>query len=93
MNDRMNGHDFHLSHEFLAAMLGVRRQTVSLVAGTLRRASLIRYIHGRVTILDRQGLEAVACDCYPVIRALTIGRNHVDDGANCNLAGSPGVPP
>jgi len=93
MNDRMNGHDFHLSHEFLAAMLGVRRQTVSLVAATLRSAGLIRYIHRRVTILDRTGLEAVGCDCYPVIRALTNGQQHVDREENCNLAGSLGVPP
>lgn len=70
MDDRMGGEDFHLSHEFLAGMLGVRRQTVSLVAGTLRTAGLIRYVHGRVAILDRKGLEAVACDCYPVLRAL-----------------------
>jgi len=70
MDDRMNGQDFHLSHEFLAAMLGVRRQTVSVVAGTLRTAGLIRYVHGRITIIDRKGLEAAACDCYPAIRAL-----------------------
>lgn len=70
MNDRMDGHDFHLSHEFLAAMLGVRRQTVSLVAGSLRTSELIRCVHGRVTILDRKGLQTVACDCYPVIRSL-----------------------
>jgi CRP-like cAMP-binding protein len=70
MHDRLNGHGFHLSHEFLAAMLGVRRQTVSLVAGAMRTAGFIQYVHGRITILDRQGLEAVACECYPVIRAL-----------------------
>jgi CRP-like cAMP-binding protein len=70
MHDRMDGHDFHLSHEFLAAMLGVRRQSVSIVAGTLRAAGFIRYVHGRVTVLDRKGLKAAACDCYPVIRAL-----------------------
>jgi CRP-like cAMP-binding protein len=70
MDDRMRGEDFILSHEFLAAMLGVRRQTVSLVAGTLRQAGLIRYVHGRVTILDRKGLETTACDCYPAIRAI-----------------------
>ena len=70
MHDRMHGREFHLSHEFLAGMLGVRRQSVSIVAGTLRASGLIRYTHGRVTVVDRQLLEAGACDCYPVIRKL-----------------------
>jgi CRP-like cAMP-binding protein len=69
-HDRMHGQEFHLSHEFLAMMLGVRRQSVSAVAKTLRTAGFIRYVHGRVTVLDRKGLEAAACDCYPVIRTL-----------------------
>jgi hypothetical protein len=59
-----------LSHEFLAAMLGVRRQTVSVVAGTLRAAGFIRYRHGRISVLDRKGLEAAACDCYQAIRTI-----------------------
>ena len=70
MHDRMDGQEFHLSHEFLAAMLGVRRQSVSVIAGTFRSAGLIRYVHGRVTVLDPKGLEAAACECYPVIRSL-----------------------
>ena len=49
-------------------MLGVQRPSVTVVAGTLQHAGLIRYIHGRVTVLDRKGLEAAACECYPVIR-------------------------
>jgi CRP-like cAMP-binding protein len=69
-HDRMHGHDFHLSQEFLAVMLGVRRQSVSVVAGGLKSAGFIRYVHGRVTVVDRKGLESAACDCYPVIRAL-----------------------
>ena len=68
-HDRMGEQDFHLSHEFLAVMLGVQRPTVSVVAGTLQEAGLIRYIHGRVTVRDRKGLEAAACGCYPIIRA------------------------
>lgn len=67
-HDRMHEQDFHLSHEFLAMMLGVKRPTVSVVAGTLQHAGLIRYTHGRVTVLDRQGLEAAACECYAVVR-------------------------
>jgi CRP-like cAMP-binding protein len=68
-HDRMHEQDFHLSHEFLAVMLGVQRPTVSLVAGTLQQAGLIRYTHGRVTVRDRKGLESAACECYPIIRA------------------------
>jgi CRP-like cAMP-binding protein len=67
-HDRMQEHDFHLSHEFLAVMLGVQRPTVSVVAGTLQQAGLIRYSHGRVTVRDRKGLEAAACECYAIVR-------------------------
>lgn len=67
-HDRMHEQDFSLSHEFLAVMLGVRRPTVTLVAGTLQRAGLIRYTHGRVTVLERRNLEQAACECYPIIR-------------------------
>ena len=73
MHDRMHGADFHLSHEFLAAMLGVRRQSVGVVCGALRNAGLIRYTYGRVTVLDRKRLEDAACDCYPAVRALYDG--------------------
>jgi len=44
-------------------MLGVQRPTVSVVAATLQNAGLIRYVHGRVTVEDRKGLEAAACEC------------------------------
>jgi CRP-like cAMP-binding protein len=68
-HDRMHEQDFHLSHEFLAVMLGVQRPTVSVVAATLQQAGLIRYRHGRVTVTNRHGLEAAACECYPIVRA------------------------
>jgi CRP-like cAMP-binding protein len=68
-HDRMHEQDFNLSHEFLAVMLGVQRPTVSVVAATLQDAGLIRYSHGRVTVRNRKGLEAAACECYPIIRA------------------------
>ncbi len=68
-HDRMHEQDFHLSHEFLAVMLGVQRPTVSVVAATLQQAGLIRYTHGRVTVENRKGLEAASCECYPIIRA------------------------
>jgi CRP-like cAMP-binding protein len=67
-HDRMRGREFSLSHESLADMLGLQRPTVSAVAAALQRLRLIRYVHGRVAILDPDGLEAVACECYRVIR-------------------------
>jgi CRP-like cAMP-binding protein len=68
-HDRMHEQNFHLSHEFLAVMLGVQRPTVSVVAATLQRAGLISYRQGLVRVLDRKGLEAASCECYPLIRA------------------------
>jgi CRP-like cAMP-binding protein len=68
-HDRMHRQGFGLSHEFLAVMLGVARPTVSIVAGALQEAGLIRYARGRMTILDRDGLQAAACECYGVVRA------------------------
>jgi CRP-like cAMP-binding protein len=67
--DRVHRDEFHLSHELLAVMLGARRQTVTVIAKTLQEAGLIRYRHGLIRIVDRQGLEAVACPCYSVIRS------------------------
>jgi CRP-like cAMP-binding protein len=66
--DRVNADEFLLSQEFLAMMLGTRRQTVAVVAGGLQAAGFVRYRHGRMTILDREGLEAGACECYEVLR-------------------------
>jgi CRP-like cAMP-binding protein len=68
-HDRMHERDFHLSHEFLAVMLGVQRPTVSVVASTLQRAGLISYRQGLIRVLDRKGLEAASCECYALIRA------------------------
>jgi CRP-like cAMP-binding protein len=65
-HDRIEADEFVLSHEFLSFMLGVQRSTVTVIAGTLQKAGLIRYVHGRITIVDRAGLEAVACECYAV---------------------------
>jgi CRP-like cAMP-binding protein len=68
-HDRIRADEFTLSHEFLAMMLGSTRPTVTLVAGTLQKAGLIRYKHARVTILDRAGLEAASCECYATVKA------------------------
>jgi CRP-like cAMP-binding protein len=67
-HDRMRRDDFHLSHEFLAMMLGSTRPTVTVVAGTLQKAGLIKYVHGHMTILDRAGLETASCECYATVK-------------------------
>lgn len=67
--DRVGTDEFRLTHEFLCQMLAVRRATVSEVASTLQRAGLIRYSRGKMTVVNRPGLEAAACECYGVIRA------------------------
>ena len=58
-----------MTHAFLAAMLGVRRASVTEVTQALQRAGLIRYGRGEVTVLDCPGLEATACDCYHIVQA------------------------
>jgi CRP-like cAMP-binding protein len=66
--DHTEDDTFELTQEYLAELLGVRRSTVTVVAGTLQQAGLIRYRRGTITVLDRQGLEAAACECYRIVR-------------------------
>jgi CRP-like cAMP-binding protein len=66
--DRVDAPEFPLTHEFLAQMLGVRRATVTEAMGPLQEAGLIEYARGIVGVVDRDGLEAVACECYRIIR-------------------------
>ncbi|HUZ69738.1 MAG TPA: Crp/Fnr family transcriptional regulator [Candidatus Saccharimonadales bacterium] len=68
-HDRVGVDSFPITHEFLGQMLGSRRATVTLSAGLLQAAGLIRYHRGRVTIVDRAGLEGVSCECYGIIKA------------------------
>jgi len=93
--DRTQCDVLHFTQEFLAMMLGARRTTVTLVAGSLQRSGLIEYQRGRVKIINRSELEAAACECYPVTRQLLQslykqnvpsapavgGENHVRSGA------------
>jgi CRP-like cAMP-binding protein len=67
-HDRVGVDEFAITHEFLGQMLGSRRATVTLSAGILQAAGLIRYHRGHVVILDREGLEGVSCECYAVIK-------------------------
>jgi CRP-like cAMP-binding protein len=66
--DRMQSRDFPLTQEFLAMMLGVRRAGVTDAANALKRAGLIDYTRGRVSILDRAGMEKRTCECYGVTK-------------------------
>lgn len=67
-HDRVRGDDVHLTQEFLADMLGVHRPSVSLVARRFQQAGLLDYRRGAIRILDRVGLEGMACECYAVVR-------------------------
>lgn len=67
MYDRVGRPDFPLTHELLATMLGVRRAGVSIAAAALQRAGFIRYVRGKFTIVDRDGLATAACECYEAI--------------------------
>lgn len=67
-HDRVGADEFPLTHEFLSYMLGVRRAGVTVAAGMLQKAGLIEYKHGRIKVIDREGLEAASCACYGIIR-------------------------
>ena len=67
-HDRAEDDTFPMTHETLSNVLGVRRAGITVAAGRLQEAGLIRYGAGRVTITDRAGLEAAGCECYGLIR-------------------------
>ncbi len=71
LHGRVPGDAFRLTQEYLALMLGLARPSVTLVMGALQRAGLVAYHRGALTLLDRAGLEAAACECYAITRTET----------------------
>ena len=67
-HDRLGTDEFRLTQEFMSKMLGVRREGVNKAAGALQRDKLLRYSRGHIWILNRAGLEAIACECYKIIK-------------------------
>lgn len=67
VNDRIDRNPFELTQEFFAVMLGTTRPSVTLAAAALRRAGLISYERGKISIVDRGGLEEAACECYAIL--------------------------
>jgi CRP-like cAMP-binding protein len=67
-HDRLDTDELVMTQELIANMLGVRREGVTHAAGRLQESGLISYVRGRITILDRGGLEAMVCECYRVVR-------------------------
>jgi Mn-dependent DtxR family transcriptional regulator len=66
--DRMPSNELILTQELVAGMLGVRRETISEALLKMRKAGFISYRYGRITVLDRAGLEEQACECYSVVK-------------------------
>lgn len=67
-HDRLESDELPLTHEFLAMMLGVRRAGVTEVLGALQEKNLLRCSRGKITVLDRQGLEDQSCECYGIVQ-------------------------
>lgn len=66
--DRLPSRELVMTQELIASMLGVRREGITEAAGDLQRAGFIRYRRGHITVLERSGLEARACECYAVVK-------------------------
>jgi CRP-like cAMP-binding protein len=74
VGDRLESERFYLTQEFLADMLGARRTSVTLAAGSLQHSGIIQYRRGHIQIVDRAALQDVACECYPIARDLLINQ-------------------
>lgn len=71
--DRLDQSSFDLTHDFIAQMLGVRRASVTEALGALEKRGLVKTSRGRITIVDREGLERCSCECYDIIRNAVSG--------------------
>ena len=91
--DRLPSNELVMTQELVAGMLGVRREGITEIAGQLQQAGIIRYRRGHISVLDRSGLEARACECYGVVkkeldRLLTEVRNRQEPAAPRHIAAS-----
>jgi CRP-like cAMP-binding protein len=66
--DRLPSNEVVITHELVAGILGVRRESITTAAGKLQRAGVLRYRRGHISVVGRAGLEAAACECYAVVR-------------------------
>ncbi|MEO6422539.1 MAG: Crp/Fnr family transcriptional regulator [Candidatus Nitrotoga sp.] len=71
--DRLTSNELIMTQELIASMLGVRREGITEAAGNLKNAGFINYRRGHITVLDRSGLETLACECYQVIKKKSEG--------------------
>lgn len=78
--DRNGNHVLALSHEYMADMLGVARSSVSITAGHFQERKLIQYSRGKIHLIDLAGLEALACECYRVVRDHLANYAESDEG-------------
>lgn len=69
--DRLPSNELRMTQELIANMLGVRREGVTEAAGHLQKAGLIQYSRGKITVIDRKGLEERVCECYQVVKRET----------------------
>ncbi len=82
--DRLDRDSFDLTHDFIAQMLGVRRASVTEALGSLEKRGLVRTARGRITLVDRAGLEQRVCECYEVIRGAVQGLLNGNGSGNGN---------
>ena len=68
MHDYVGDNELHLTHDLMALTLGVRRSSVSIAAQEFKNAGLMDYVRGHIHMLDREGLQARACECYRAIK-------------------------
>jgi CRP-like cAMP-binding protein len=82
--DRLEGNELTMTQELIANMLGVRREGVTQAAGKLQKLKVIRYVRGKITVLDRPRLEQLCCECYAVVKKETDRLSAVPSGVAAN---------